>query len=120
VTDHPIMTNQKELAGEKREDNSLGLYDSATGETLETIKTVDVSDKQNFGSKATISYGEARRGRLAQLRFESLYIHWFFDEPEGRQMIRDDSERFGFGKRLLQIIVEHAPPSIAALKDSSS
>jgi hypothetical protein len=103
----------------KREDNSLDLYDSATGETLETIKTVDVSHCQDFGPKAAINYGEAKRGRIAQLRLESLCIHWFFDEPEGRQMIREDSQRFGFGKRLLQIIIEHAPPSRTIRKSST-
>lgn len=97
--------------GEKQ---TLGLYDSATGEGLRAIKIADVSDKQDFDKVANLLYGEAKRGPLVQLNFGSLYIHWFYKEPEGRRMIAEASNRFGFGVNLLRIVDENAPTTTNA------
>jgi hypothetical protein len=88
----------------------MGLYDSATGASIKAIKVVDVTDMQHGHEKALLVFAEAERGRLVQLRLDALHVHYFFDEPVGRQMITEDEPRFGF-RRLVQTIIANAPPS---------
>ena len=89
-------------------DVNVGLFDSDTDESLEAEKVVDVTDSQNRAEKALLVYTTAKRGRIVQLQSgKSVCIHYFLDEPRGRNMMIEDSERFGF-----------APGQLLALADA--
>jgi hypothetical protein len=88
-------------------DVDLGLYDSDTGETLQPTKVVDVSELQTWSDKAFLVYTEAKRGRIVQLQQGCACIHYFYDEPGGQAMIREDASlRF---PNLLAVVLENAP-----------
>lgn len=88
----------------------MWLYDSATVDTLYAEKIVDVSDLTNRPGGARMLYTRAKRGRIVQLRMGPLWIHYFFDEPAGAAMIREDEDRFGFFPgTLMPAILQHAP-----------
>lgn len=95
----------------------MGLYDSATGKSLEPIKTVEITELQGEYQRVLLAYTKAERGRIVQLRrlFSAdddcgSNIHYFFDEDAGATMIREDERRFGFQPGvLLGAVQEHAP-----------
>lgn len=90
--------------------SDLGLYDSATGESLTTLKTVDVTKHQTGRDEVVFNYGRAKRGLIVQLKSGALRIHYFLNEPSGRKMMAEDCERFGFSPGLLlDLADEHAP-----------
>lgn len=91
-------------------DCDVGLYDSDTGESLKAEKVVDVSEFQDKRDDARLVFTRATRGRIVQLQTGIARIHYFMDEAGGRQMMTDDSERFGFpAGQLLALADEHAP-----------
>lgn len=83
----------------------LGLYDSANGNSLEPSKVVDVSE--HFSEPMTFAYAMAERGPLVQFRWGSGFarIHYFYDEPEGERMIREDARRWKLSPDALMRIV---------------
>jgi hypothetical protein len=87
-------------------DRDLGLFDSDTGESL----TADVvRDIASCDGPIELRYCTAKRGRIVQVRRGgngSVRIHYFFDEPGGQQMIRDDERRNGVS---LETILANAP-----------
>ena len=87
----------------------VGLYDSETGDSLSAEKVVDVSEFQDEGLESSLVFTRAKRGRIVQLHCGALVIHYFLDEPRGRKMIDEDSERFGFGRGLLALADKNAP-----------
>lgn len=92
----------------------MGLFDSDTGASLKASKVVDVTGIQRGHDRALLVFTEAARGRIVQIHLDSLRIHYFIDEPSGREMIAADAARFGFKRSLLQTITANAPPRIAA------
>ena len=94
----------------------MGLCDSATGQSLDAIKVVDVTDLQGTYPHVALAYASARRGRIVQINWShtegdpGARIHYFFDEPAGINMIVEDEHRFGFKPpTLLEVIRLHAP-----------
>lgn len=69
----------------------LGLYDSDTGQSIlpDRVALVDL------GEPVKLVYARAKRGRLVQLQWSDgmARIHYFYDEPVGEQMIREDGDR---------------------------
>jgi hypothetical protein len=94
-------------------DIDIGLYDSATGDILKPQKVVDVSAHQIEGDPAQLVFTTAKRGRIVQLQRGCSRIHYFLDEDHGKEMMMEDSERFGFGPgRLPALAAENAPPQL--------
>ena len=90
-------------------DESLGLYDSDTGQSIEAIATVEFGHDET-GYPISVSYAVAQRGRIAQIRSGSLRVHYFLDEPA----IDQDADRIGRwlaikGSEAVRIIRELAP-----------
>lgn len=87
-------------------DRSMGLYDSDTGESL----TADVvQDIASLDDPIELRYCTAQRGRIVQVRrgaAGSARIHYFYDEPAGRQMTREDECINGVS---LETILANAP-----------
>ncbi len=84
----------------------LGLYDSANGKSLEASRVVDVSEQ--FGEPAKMAFAMAERGPLVQFRWGSndcARIHYFYDEPGGEQMIREDARRWNMTPDALLALV---------------
>jgi hypothetical protein len=92
----------------------LGLYDSATGKSLEVIKTVDVTAEQTRATEALMLFTEAKRGRIVQFRSDGMRIHYFLDEPSGHEMMTEDAERFGFAPGRFHILALHHAPEPTA------
>lgn len=91
----------------------IGLYDSATGEDLSTLKVVDVTDWQTRGNFAALLFTQAKRGRIVQLRSDGVRIHYFLDEPGGKDLMWEDCARFGFARGdLYNLALRHAPEPI--------
>jgi hypothetical protein len=91
----------------------IGLFDSATGKSLEAIKVVDVTNFQDRAKRAVLLFTQAQRGRIVQLQSDGMRIHYFLDEDAGKKMMEEDSERFGFHPgRLLALATANAPPSV--------
>ena len=85
----------------------LGLYDSANGESLLPTRVVDVSDE--FGEPAKLVYAKAERGPLVQVQWGCARIHYFYEEPYGEKMIRDDAQRWRMTPDgLVSLIRRHA------------
>jgi hypothetical protein len=58
----------------------------------------------------TLAFTRATRGRIVQLRSGVSRIHYFMDEPAGKRMMDEDSERYGFRPGVLRkLAVKHAP-----------
>lgn len=90
----------------------IGLYDSATGDSLSAEHDVDVTAHQTRSDTAALVYTTAKRGRIVQLQSDSLRVHYFMDEASGQTMMDEDSERFGFAPGALRKLAhEHAPRS---------
>lgn len=87
---------------------SIDLYDSDTGESLETIKEADVSDLQTWSEDAWLVYARAKRGPIVQIQYGWTRIHYFYTEPAGREMIREHGNSHEF-PTLLAAVDEHAP-----------
>lgn len=85
------------------EGDDIGLYDSATGDTLKIEKRAVLSGAHGMVS---LCYTTAKRGRICQLRRGVMHIHYFIDEPGGQKMIREDEDRNGIE---LAEILKHAP-----------
>jgi hypothetical protein len=56
---------------------SMGLYDSATQESCEPLKTVDVTAEQTKAKEAVFVYTKVKRGRIVQLRSDGMRLHYF-------------------------------------------
>jgi hypothetical protein len=88
----------------------LGLYDSANGKSLDASKVVDLSAR--FGESMRFAYAMAERGPLVQFRWGSddcARIHYFYDEPSGERMIREDAHRWNMSPdALMRLVHEHA------------
>lgn len=87
-------------------DRKMDLYDSDTGESL--IADV-VQEIASFDDPIELRYCTAQRGRIVQVRRGAeggVRIHYFYDEPAGRQMIREDECRNGVS---LETILANAP-----------
>lgn len=92
----------------------MGLYDSDTGESLVAAKVADITELQTDYDRVLLAYTQAQRGRIVQVCRSygegDARIHYFFDEPGGIQMIKEDEERFGFQPGdLLKAVQQHAP-----------
>ncbi len=96
----------------------IGIQDSATGESLYTLKTVDIT-KDCPGmqkGRAELKFTKAQRGRLVQIDY-GAQIHFFVDELDAEMNVapRDDTfgstaKRLGLDKMGLRSIIEqHAP-----------
>lgn len=84
-------------------DRDMGLYDSDTGQSL----TADViQDIASLDEPIELWFCAAKRGRIVQVRYGSRRIHYFYDEPGGQQMIREDEGRNGIS---LETILANAP-----------
>jgi hypothetical protein len=84
----------------------MDIYDSDTGESLVADVVQDIA---SFDEPIELRYCTAQRGRIVQVRRGadgSVRIHYFYDEPSGRQMIRDDERRNGVS---LETILANAP-----------
>ncbi len=87
------------------EKQMTGLYDSDTGKSLRIERVVDASWARTDNKPLELVYTTARRGPIVQLRSERATIHYFYDEPGGRAMIREDAQRYGLdGDTLLNLI----------------
>lgn len=81
----------------------MGLYDVDTGKSL----TADVvQDIASFDDPIELWFCKATRGRIVQVRYGARRIHYFYDEPGGRDMIREDETRNGVS---LETILANAP-----------
>lgn len=89
-------------------DDDIGLYDSATGRSLDAQRIVDLGhDRAGFAM--SLAYTTALRGRIVQVRSGSYRVHYFLDEP----MIDEDAGRIGrmldmSGENALRIIRENS------------
>lgn len=84
----------------------MDLYDSDTGESLTSDVVQDIA---SFDDPIELWYCTAKRGRIVQVRRGvegCVRIHYFYDDPYGQQMIRDDECRNGVS---LETILENAP-----------
>jgi hypothetical protein len=81
----------------------MGLYDSDTGESL---KAEVVQDIASLDDPIELWYCKATRGPIVQVRYGSRRIHYFYQEPKGQEMIREDESRNGVS---LADILENAP-----------
>lgn len=84
-------------------DRDMGLYDSATGESL---KADVVQDIASLDDPIELWYCTSKRGPIVQVRYGSWRIHYFYQEPEGQAMIREDESRNGVS---LEDILANAP-----------
>ena len=84
----------------------MDLYDVDTGESL----TADaVQDIASLDEPIELRYCTAERGRIVQVRRGqdgAVRVHYFYDEPGGQQMIREDESRNGVS---LADILANAP-----------
>lgn len=84
-------------------DRDMGLYDSETGASL----TADaVQDIASLDDPMELWFCTAKRGRIVQVRSGCRRIHYFYDEPAGQDMIREDEGRNGVS---LETILANAP-----------
>lgn len=100
----------------------VGLYDSATGDSLKIEKAVDVSAVCADEEKTILIYMTAKRGRIVQIlhpypgcRYGSA-IHFFVDELSEDAVRPDDdtfaemAERAGMSRATFQrLVTENAP-----------
>jgi len=89
-------------------DRSMDLYDSDTGASLEADVVQDIA---SLDDPIELRYCTAKRGRIVQVRCGCRRIHYFYDEPVSRDMIREDETRNGVS---LETILAHAPAAAAA------
>jgi hypothetical protein len=104
--------------------NDIGLYDSATGKTLNTLKAVDITDEcpgLEPGDRAMLLFTEAQRGRIVQMREgpsdACAMIDFFVDELDREMHVRPMDDTFGVWARrwgvsrdvLRNLIEKHAP-----------
>lgn len=82
---------------------NMGLYDSDTGESLVADVVHDIA---SLDDPIELWFCRAQRGRIVQVRRGCLHIHYFYDEPGGQDMIREDEDRIGVS---LEDILAHAP-----------
>jgi hypothetical protein len=81
----------------------IGLYDSATGESLQSSKKHTITSGEE---PIELLYCAAQRGPIVQVRRGCSRIHYFYREPEGQEMIQQDERRLGVS---LADILENAP-----------
>lgn len=109
------------------EEHNLGLYDSATGETIKPEKGVDITQEcpelTYPDSRCILLYGRAKdRGRLVQITFphkDEVYMgshtHFFVDELSHPVRPQNDTfaimcRQVGLSRQsLIAIIRENAP-----------
>jgi hypothetical protein len=97
--------------------NSIGLYDSATGESLVTRKAVDVTDDCPSGERTILLYTQAKRGPIVQIcnPYEDepakmgMHVHFFIDEldrdNEIGEVFASHASRLGHSaKSLLKLV----------------
>ena len=70
-------------------DRDMGLYDSATGESL------DADVVQRINESIELWYCKSQRGPIVQIRHGCLHVHYFYREDVGQRMIREDERRNG-------------------------
>ena len=69
----------------------IGLYDSATGNSLECVSVVEFGHSAD-GDRLHVAYAVAKRGVLAQIRVgDGLRCHFFVAES----MMDEDADRIG-------------------------
>jgi hypothetical protein len=73
-------------------DRKMGLYDSATGESL--VASV-VQDIASLDEPIELWFCKAQRGPIVQVRYGASRIHYFYKEPGGQKMISEDESRNG-------------------------
>jgi len=105
----------KEVPSKK---HKIGLFDSATDESLSTLKAVDITEDCPGVKKGEVLllFTKAQRGRIAQIN-DGSKIHFFVEEldKEMKAAPRDDTfgstaKRLGLNKTQLRSIIEqHAP-----------
>ncbi len=90
-------------------DNYMGLYDSATGKSLDAVSFAEFGHDAT-GERLCVAYTVAKRGVIAQIRTGALRTHYFVAES----MIDEHADRIGRwlemdGKEAVRIIRERAP-----------
>lgn len=90
-------------------DADMGLYDSATGQSLEAVSVVEFG-RDAASERLCVAYTVAERGIIAQIRAGSLRVHYFIAEG----MIDADASRIGRwldmdGQEAVRLIRERAP-----------
>ena len=101
--------------------HKVSMYDSATDESLKTLKAVDFTEDcrggLEKGDEARLLFTRARRGRIVVIEYGPCRIHFFVEEldREMRCAPRDDTfgstaETLGLKKtELRKLIEQHAP-----------
>lgn len=103
----------------------IGLYDSATGESLKTEKAVDITEdcpKASERERVILLFTTAKRGRIVQIGrpypgevYMGAHIHFFVDEL--KRLVAERNDTFSREARivgltkaaLLNLVKEHAP-----------
>lgn len=113
---------------EIHKEHNLALYDSATGDSLEPMKAVDMTDDcpaaERPDRRVVFLFTTAKRGRIVQMArpykgevYMGSHIHFFVDELDDvmRWEPRDDTfglwaDDLGLSKTDLRKLIEaHAP-----------
>lgn len=81
----------------------MGLYDSATGESLVADVVQDIA---SLDGPIELWFCNSKRGPIVQVRYGCRYIHYFYREEAGQQMIREDESRNGVS---LETVLANAP-----------
>lgn len=85
-------------------DRDMGLYDSATGESLVADVVQDIA---SLDEPIELWFCKSKRGPIVQVRYGGASrIHYFYRESEGQKMIREDEVRNGVS---LEAVLENAP-----------
>ena len=72
----------------RQKQHDIGMYDSATGKDLKTIRAVDVTDEcPPSGDKLILLYTKAVRGEIVQIRHGCARTHYFTE-----RIHREDNE----------------------------
>ena len=77
----------------RQKQHDIGMYDSATGKDLKTIRAVDITDEcPPCGDTITLLYTKAIRGEIVQIRVGNTRTHCFTEHIH-----REDNEHSALG-----------------------
>ena len=93
------------------DEHDIGLYDSATGDSIAAEKAVDITEDCPSASernRAVLLFARAKRGRIVQIArpyhgevYMGSHIHFFIDELDHEMRVSPWDDTFGSTASLL-------------------
>jgi len=122
-----IMEELKEFKSSK-----LGLYDSATGETVLAEKVINLITKSDFEGQAVVKYAQVERGLIAQIcqwyekgRDLGSVVHYHINEITPQKLAEDSvfirtANIIGYKPIDLAVVIYHNAPSESQMLEQNA